>query len=225
MRSRPRTSLTELIRSLPPPSREARFEQRLSLAANAATLAIALWQGWSFAALVWPYWLQSVAIGVGNVVRMSRVQRFTTEGVTMNDAPVEANAQGRGCMAAFFCVHYGLFHLVYLIFLVGATDLAPGEGRWIALGAAIMVASQVLATRRQLLEDAATVPNLGTMMALPYLRIAPMHLTIIVGLPLAGSSASTVAVLLFGTLKTLGDHWSIRAEDAVRQKTAAQPPL
>lgn len=219
MRSKPRPSLSALLRSLPTPSREARFEQTLSFAANVVTLLIALWQGWSFASLVWPYWLQSVAIGVGNVVRMSRVDRFSTDGVRMNDAPVPANASGRGCMAAFFCVHYGLFHLVYLMFLLGITELAPGEGRWVAVGAAVMVAAQIVATRRQMREDAATTPNLGTMMMMPYLRILPMHLTILFGLPLAGSSAGA-AVLLFGVLKTLGDHWSIRAEDAVRQRMA-----
>jgi hypothetical protein len=217
MRSKARASLSELLRTLPAPSREARFEQALSFAANAITLLLALWQGWSFAALVWPYWLQSVAIGAGNVARMSRVQRFSTEGVRMNDAPVPENAHGRGCMAAFFCMHYGLFHLVYLMFLIGITELAPGEGRWVAVGAAVMVAAQIATTRRQMREDATGTPNLGTMMMLPYLRILPMHLTILFGLPLAGGSAGA-AMLLFGVLKTLGDHWSIRAEDAVRQK-------
>lgn len=218
-----RATLADIVSRLPPPSRAVRFEQRLALVANLATLALALWQGWSFAALVWPYWLQSVAIGVGNVVRMSRVQRFSTEGVRMNDAPVPADARGRGCLAAFFCVHYGLFHLVYLGFLSGITDLAPGEGRWVAAGAVVMAAAQFATTRRQLREDAATTPNLGTMMLLPYLRIAPMHLTILIGLPLAAGSAGA-AVLLFGVLKTVGDHWSIRAEDAVAQTSRASTP-
>lgn len=218
-----RTTLADVVSRLPPPSRAARFEQRLALVANLATLALALWQGWSFAALVWPYWLQSVAIGVGNVVRMSRVQRFSTEGVRMNDAPVPADARGCGCLAAFFCVHYGLFHLVYLGFLAGITDLSPGEGRWVAAGAVVMAAAQFATTRRQLREDAATTPNLGTMMLLPYLRIAPMHLTILIGLPLAAGSAGA-AVLLFGVLKTVGDHWSIRAEDAVAQTSRASTP-
>lgn len=213
--------MANVLRALAPGSREARQEQRLSLAANAVTLVIALWQGWSFAALVWPYWLQSVAIGAGNVARMSRVARFSTAGLRMNDAPVPEDARGRGRMVAFFCMHYGLFHLVYLVFLVGIADLAPGEGRWVALGAAVMVAAQVTATRRQIREDAATTPNLGAMMLLPYLRILPMHMTIVLGLPVAGSSPG-FAVLLFGALKTLGDHWSIRAEDAVRRGGVAR---
>lgn len=215
-----RPTLADLVSRLPRPSRAARFEQRLALVANVATLALALWQGWSFAALVWPYWLQSVAIGVGNVVRMSRARRFSTEGVRMNNAPVAADARGRGCLVAFFCVHYGLFHLVYLGFLAGLSDLAPGEGRWVALGAAVMALAQFATTRRQLREDARTTPNLGTMMLLPYLRIAPMHLTILLGLPLAGASTGA-ALLVFGVLKTVGDHWSIRAEDAVRQNADA----
>ena len=49
-------------------------------------------------------------------------------------------------------------------------------------------------------------PNIGGVMFLPYLRIVPMHLTIIVGI----GAGYTGGVVLFGALKTLADalmHW------------------
>jgi hypothetical protein len=44
-------------------------------------------------------------------------------------------------------------------------------------------------------------PNIGTLMFMPYLRILPMHLSIILGAVLGGSTA----VLFFLALKTAAD--------------------
>lgn len=47
-----------------------------------------------------------------------------------------------------------------------------------------------------------TVPNIGTMMFVPYLRILPMHLVLIFA---AGHTDSTAALLIFSILKTGAD--------------------
>jgi len=47
------------------------------------------------------------------------------------------------------------------------------------------------------------VPNIGTMMFFPYLRIIPMHLTIIFGSDYAKGSSG--ALILFLVLKTIAD--------------------
>ena len=49
--------------------------------------------------------------------------------------------------------------------------------------------------------DALGKPNLGTLMFLPYLRILPMHLTIIFGM----IGGSTFSILFFMSLKTAAD--------------------
>lgn len=208
------TNISDLLRRMPPPSPALRREQVLNALANLATLGLASWQHWSLGALIWPYWIQSVAIGAFNAHRMWRLQRFTTDGLTMNDAPVAETARGKGCIVAFFCMHYGMFHFVYLIFLSAMARPTSEEWRWIGCGGALFVLTQLLNHRAQLAQDARGAPNIGTLMSLPYLRIVPIHLTIIFGLPFRGNHA---AIWLFGILKSIADHFGIRAEDAVRR--------
>ena len=49
--------------------------------------------------------------------------------------------------------------------------------------------------------DRQGTPNIGTMMFTPYVRIIPMHLTIVFGVFALGATG----ILLFGVLKTLAD--------------------
>ena len=207
-------NLADLLRRLPAPSPALRREQGLNALANLATLAMASWQHWSLGALIWPYWMQSVAIGVFNAHRMLHLQRFSTEGLKMNDQPVQADARGKGCTVAFFCMHYGFFHVIYLTFLSAMARPTTAEWRWIGYSGALFVLTQLLNHRAQLAEDARGTPNLGSLMFLPYLRILPIHLTIIFGLPFKDSRS---ALWLFGILKSIADHFGIRAEDAVRR--------
>jgi len=213
-----RATLRTWLQSLPPPSPGLRREQQLTLAANLMTLVVAAWQQWSLAALIWPYWIQSVAIGAFNAHRMQSLRQFSTEGLKSGNEPVPTTAQGKGCAVAFFCFHYGFFHLIYLMFL--ASELPVGEElRWILVGSAGLVLAQAFAHMQQLRIDRSEVPNLGNLMFLPYLRILPVHLTILFGMPFAlfGPIGGTIALLLFGALKTFADHGGIRIEDAVRR--------
>jgi hypothetical protein len=50
--------------------------------------------------------------------------------------------------------------------------------------------------------DRQGTPNIGTLMFVPYLRIVPMHLTIVFGISRAHS---TIGLLFFGGLKTAAD--------------------
>lgn len=211
--------LGKLLRSLPPASSEVRREQIVTAVANVALLVLALWLGWTFAALIWPYWIQSVAIGAFNAHRMSQLRRFSTDGLKINGKPVPATDRSKNRVTAFFCLHYGLFHLVYLVFLFAKAPSAAGEWPWIVGGGLAFVIIQAFAHRRVLAEDAQGCPNLGHMMFLPYLRILPIHLTILLGAPLSGAGGGRLwSIVLFGGLKSLADHWSIRAEDAVARR-------
>lgn len=166
---------------------------------NGFVLALALWQRWPIAYLVWPYWFQSVLIGVFQIWRMLALKNFSTEGFESNGRQVSETRAGLVSTAVFFAFHYGFFHFIYLGFLLEVTP-ARGEWRWILIGALAFAVSQALGQPRRLAQDAAGRPNLGSMMFLPYLRIVPMHLTILLGL-----TRQTDAILLFGTLKTIAD--------------------
>lgn len=170
--------------------------------ANAATLAAALVFDWNVGWLLWPYWMQSVVIGWFARKRMLTLHRFSTEGFTSNDKRVPEDESGKRSTANFFRLHYGFFHVGYLVFLVA--DHAVGSWRDAVILAACGV-SFVLSQRNtydaQHAADLRGKPNLGTLMFTPYLRVVPMHLAIILGADVAGSGA----LWLFTALKTGSD--------------------
>lgn len=186
-------------------------------AGNLVTIVIAVLQGWSPLLMLWPFWFQSVAIGWYNGRRMLALKRFSTEGFTSKGQRVPENESGKRSTVFFFAIHYGFFHLCYGLFLLAMTGAAlDGTGDTaaqavpilardllltFALGA-LFFATQRTAFREQLAFDATRKPNLGAMMFMPYLRIFPMHLMILVGAMVGSAGAGSV---FFGVLKTLAD--------------------
>ena len=87
------------------------------VAGNAFSIAMAIWQGWDLAEIMWVYWTQSVLIGAINFWRIWTLREFSTEGIRMNDRPVPETPQAKRQIACFFALHYGFFHFVYLVFI------------------------------------------------------------------------------------------------------------
>ena len=173
------------------------------LLSNLLTLAMALAFDWPIGWLLWPFWIQSVVIGWYARKRMRALRDFTTEGLRANGRPVPETEAGKNSTATFFALHYGAFHLVYLVFLCKA-HLPDGWGD-LAILAACGV-SFVLSQRRtyaaQHAADLRGRPNLGALMFLPYLRVVPMHVMVMVT---DGWAATTPALLLVVALKTASD--------------------
>jgi hypothetical protein len=187
----------------------------LIVLANAVALAIAWWERWPMLLLLFPYWVQSVVIGWYSGRRILALERFSLQGTSgftgADDREIKRNT------VKFFVLHYGGFHLGYLFFmyisLVTGTiiDDAPPEVTqrdllWIAAISLMFLFTHRASFHRNLENDRKGCPNIGTVMFLPYLRVVPMHITIISGLALG----YTGGVLLFGSLKTLADvlmHW------------------
>ena len=174
------------------------------LAGNGMTLAAALTQHWSATPILWVYWCQSVIIGVVNVIRMLSLREFSTAGLMVNGRQVEETAAGKRAVAGFFALHYGFFHFVYLMFLMNrsAREDGPGPGQIAVL---VNVAVFAIAHAYPLVvargsDFTQRRPNLGTLMFYPYLRILPMHLTIILGAALPFG-----ALPLFVGLKSAAD--------------------
>lgn len=205
------------------------------LLANAALLGVALWQRWPLNALMVPYWIQSLVIGWYARRRILALGRFSTEGFTVNGRTVAPTEETKRSTANFFALHYGGFHAGYLLFLLAFSAEAFGASGGSRFGGvdwllAIATALPFVWThrdshRRHVAADLAGLPNIGALMFLPYLRILPMHLTIIIGAALTAGGASALATLLFVALKTgadLGMHWAEhfmlrrRAEKLVR---------
>jgi hypothetical protein len=207
------------------------------LLTNLATLGVALWQDWSVLQLMWPFWIQSLVIGWYARQRMLELTRFSTEGLRINSRAVEATPQTRQRVAGFFALHYGLFHLVYLFFLLALTLTSDAQGfievtnestgakSMVHIGkvqpldflifaalAVGFVRSHGASHREHVQADLANSPKLGTLMMLPYARIIPMHLTIILAIPLGGG-----ALWFFVLLKIAADLIMHRVEHRLLQ--------
>lgn len=89
------------------------------LLSNGFAIFLAVFQGWPLYPLLVVYWCQSVIIGGFNVARILKLRRFATDGFTMNGRPVSETKEAKTKTASFFAMHFGFFHLAYLVFLAG----------------------------------------------------------------------------------------------------------
>jgi hypothetical protein len=172
------------------------------IATNLLTIVVAVYQKWNPGTVMWIYWGQSVIIGVFSVVRMWTLQNFTTDGVTVNDRPVAPTTSNKHQLAIFFLLHYGFFHLIYAVFLSEMANVDSQEVIPIAICILAFLANHLFSYSYNKAEDAKRQLNLGKLMAFPYARIIPLHITIITGLML---SKSMWALVLFLSLKTVAD--------------------
>lgn len=176
--------------------------------ANLTTLVAALIQSWGMGQLLWPFWAQSVIIGLYAMRRLAR-------------------ASGRDLRyPMFFLVHYGGFHFGYLFLLLALADSANALGYvavtkantgelmqlyagtqgpvdvliYIGLAVAFWLGHRA-SFQQHIDADLSHDPGPGKLMILPYLRILPMHLTLIFGVLLGGPGT----VVFFILLKTGAD--------------------
>jgi hypothetical protein len=172
------------------------------LLSNAITLTAGLLLHWSVGWLLWPYWMQSVIIGWYARKRMLALHRFSTKGFTSNGRPVPEDDSGKRSTAIFFTIHYGFFHLGYLVFLIGMHAVESWRDIFVLFACGVsFVLSQRQTYAAQHAADLRGKPNLGTLMFTPYLRVVPMHLAIILG----AASSGAAMLCLFTGLKTASD--------------------
>jgi hypothetical protein len=183
---------------------------RWLLAANLLTLALALWQGSSVAALLWPYWFQSLAIGWFHARRIRALGAFSTRGLSQAGRRVPETEAAKRSTANFFLLHYGGFHLAYGVFLLAFAMPEPAEWRWILIAVPALVLAQARLHSGELAVDARGRPSLALMMVAPYVRAVPMHLILCVGAFVA--PAGTLALVATVAIKTLGDLATQRVE-------------
>ncbi|MBU7036951.1 MAG: hypothetical protein HXS52_03395 [Theionarchaea archaeon] len=170
------------------------------LFSNGVTIVCALVEPWSLRTLMTVYWVQSVILGGFNVARILSLQKFSTEGFTMNHQSVPPTAKTRRQVATFFSLHYGFFHFIYGTFLV--TQSGHVEIPYVALGSLVFLVNHFFSFRYNRGQDRKKIPNIGRVMFFPYVRILPMHLVIIV---FGVISPGTLPLVVFLILKTLAD--------------------
>jgi len=191
------------------------------IASNLATLIAALLQGWGMIQLLWPFWGQSVIIGFYSLLRIRKAAGWDLR------------------YPLFFLAHYGGFHAIYLMFLLALTGSADAQGMVpvntntgdpmqlyagtytpldgvIYLGLIIGFWLTHRASHRRYLDlDLASRPSAQKLMSVPYLRILPMHMTLILGVLLGGPGT----LIFFMILKTCADLLMHRVEHRMLAKS------
>jgi hypothetical protein len=158
---------------------------------------------------MWVYWSQNIVIGFFNFIRIRELKEFSTEGFSINGRPAQPTQETKNHVARFFLMHYGIFHLVYFIFLLvfsrtgwfnraDENAFSSADSIYIALAALVFLGNHVFSYFYNRPRDIGR-PNIGTVMFYPYARVIPMHLTIILGFFLGSR------LLFFLLLKTLAD--------------------
>ena len=149
-----------------------------------------------YTTVVWLFWLQSVVIGVFNFFDMLTLQRVETGNLTINEKAASPR-EAKGCLSFFFLIHYGLFHLAYLVFLFidfKFTDVNFSILKWGFYGLLLSSIIQLIQNKTIYRQ----VPrNITKMFFMPYLRIIPMHLTILLPKFLHWQPGLTFLVLKF----------------------------
>jgi hypothetical protein len=180
---------------------------KVLILANVITMIFAVAQKWNVTDVMWVYWAQSVIIGLFTYRRIMDLRYFTTKGMKVNNAPVEPTEAAKRSTARFFLVHYGFFHLVYFVFLRAmSTSVSAFSAIGMAACAVSFLVNHWVSYRQNREADMNRTLNLGTIFMKPYLRIIPMHLTIIIGgMLVIEGEMSVLALLLFLILKTFAD--------------------
>jgi Family of unknown function (DUF6498) len=170
------------------------------LGVNLGVIVFALVDDWSLPTILASYLVQSIIIGLFQAKKMSDLTVFSTDGFLINDHPVKPTVATRREVVVFFLVHYGAFHAAYAAFILSA-----GRPNWldVAISGTAFFANHLYSYVVNRIHPAKRVPNIGTMMFFPYIRIVPMHVFIVFGALTAGPRFALVIFLL---LKTLADE-------------------
>jgi Family of unknown function (DUF6498) len=172
------------------------------LASNVLALGVAYASGIGLREMMLVYWIQSVVIGATSFIRILRLDRFDPANFKIDNRQVEETAATKRKVAFFFLLHYGFFHLVYLLFVAVDGGGELGSARGYLLCALVFAVNHGYSLVQNMRSDAQGRPSIGALMFLPYARILPMHLTILFGGLLF---SGTFAFVLFGALKTAAD--------------------
>jgi hypothetical protein len=96
------------------------------IAVNLVNILMAIILKWNIYDVMIVYWFQSVSIGIFTFFRLYNYPLEQIKKEMSDDKPLEVNdlavtnpRKAKIIIAGFFAMHYGFFHLVYIIFIVG----------------------------------------------------------------------------------------------------------
>ena len=177
---------------------------------NLLPLVGVVWWGWDMWTILVLYWIENGIVGAFNVAKILRADGTTPAGrggMRFDGRPIET--AGRGPLAGFFVLHYGIFWVVHGVFVLTFLPLVTGisldpevvispdgsignpfelfrsagpDWRLVAIGAVGMALSHGASFAFNFLgrgEYRSVSPS--QLMLAPYSRLVVLHVTIIVG--------------------------------------------
>ena len=169
-------------------------------AVNLGIIGFAVKDNWSLPTILASYLLQSVIIGIFQAIKMADLNEFSTAGLTINNQAVGPTPATQRTVVIFFLFHYGVFHAAYFAFILSESRPYWSE---VLLSGAAFFANHLFSYFVNRNRAGRSIPNIGSTMFFPYIRIIPMHLFIVLGAFFAGPSGGLVFFLV---LKTLADE-------------------
>lgn len=172
------------------------------IAANVLALVIGRATGMGLREMMFVYWIQSVMIGITHFVRILLLREFNTAGFTFSGRPMEETLSDKLRIALFFLMFYGMAHVVFFGLMLHGKGGGSGSAIGYSLCAIVFAFNHLYSLVHNLQKDARGKPHLALLMVLPFARIVPMHVTIVLG---QGRYVSVELFFLFGGLKTVAD--------------------
>lgn len=190
------------------PLREASLFSLLFV--NVAVALLTIKSGGSLGTLMWIYFIQNLVIGGVNVFRILDLKNFSTQGFQINRQNVLPTRATQVKTALMFLMIYGFFHVGYAVFLTAFTQREllgePINLHEIFIGGALFLSHHAYSFIKHRATESVMEQNIGTVAIFPFLRIVPMHLTIILaGIITIFFDTSALLLVFFLTLKTLAD--------------------
>jgi len=148
-----------------------------------------------FKTLLLIYWFQSVMIGFSTFLQLLTLPVEKALEVTIDNGGGTLPAtQSRGCSALFFLVHYGGFHLAYLVAILvksgGSIDI-----NFFKISIGIIFIAELMDFIKKFRAAKMGELNTGFIFLLPYFRLLPIHL-MIVGASFSGFSDVSIFLVL-----------------------------
>lgn len=176
-----------------------KFSTWLLIFSNISVIFFAIVDKLSANQVLWIYWIQSVIIGIFNFLRIITLKEFSTKGFKSGKGiELKPTSSVKISTGLFFLFHYGFFHFIYAMFLGGFSSLEKVDSSvpitsYLLYTSLFFFVNYFIEFIRSYKNEQTEPPNLGTIMFAPYIRIIPMHLTII-----AGGFIGMIGSLLFG---------------------------
>jgi hypothetical protein len=194
----------------------------LILALNLVPVAGVLWAGWSPLQLLLLYWIENVAVGVFNYLKL---RGYEAHSPARPPEPFK--------LSSFFAMHYGMFTLVHGVFALVVGSFFGGASAnagawagldWLSFAAAALslVAIHLTDWLRWRAAEGWNEGSADGQMFAPYGRVIVMHLTVLGGaFILAATKAPVAYVALLAVLKTfIETGWAMMGQ---KESAAAGP--